>query len=100
MSEEFVESFLPRHDAAHARFLAGDPELWLQLWSHSEPVSAFGGFGYIATCRDQVEAVTRKASVCKSSATRPTPQPWNAAFPRRTGMRRQKQRCGLLKSTG
>ena len=62
MPEDFVESFLPRHDAAHSRFVAGDPEPWLALWSRSEPVSTFGAFGYLGTGREQVEAIGRKAS--------------------------------------
>ena len=69
MSEDFLQGFLPRHDAAHTRFVAGDPEPWLALWSHTEPVSAFGGFGYISEGRDQVEAIVRKASARLSGGT-------------------------------
>ncbi|MBV9919519.1 MAG: nuclear transport factor 2 family protein [Pseudonocardia sp.] len=62
MSEDFVGSFLPRHDAAHAQVVTGDPEAWLALWSRREPVIVFGAFGYVGTGREQVEATVRKAS--------------------------------------
>lgn len=69
MAEDFVESFLPRHDAAHARFVSGDPEPWLQLWSHTEPVSLFGAFGYITTGCDRVEATTREVATRLAGGT-------------------------------
>ena len=69
MSEDFSRSFVPRHDAAHAQFVTGDPEPWLKLWSRREPVSVFGGFGYISSGWDAVSNTVRTASSRLSAAS-------------------------------
>jgi ketosteroid isomerase-like protein len=69
MSEDFRASFLPRHDAAHAKFVNGDPDAWAELWSDCEPVSILGGFGYVSVGWDTVAATIRKASSRLSNGT-------------------------------
>lgn len=55
-------SFIARHDEAQAQFFNGNPEPLLGLWSRTEPVSVFGGFGYVSQGWEAVSATNRKAS--------------------------------------
>ena len=69
MNENFRSEFVPKHDAAHAQFVNGDPEPYLALWSTAEPVSIMGGFGYVTYGQEQVRATLHKASSRLSNAT-------------------------------
>jgi ketosteroid isomerase-like protein len=61
-SPELGEAFFARMIAACEEFASGRPDDWIAMWSHRDPVSVFGGFGYGATGWDQVEAAIRTAS--------------------------------------
>jgi ketosteroid isomerase-like protein len=68
-ADNFTKMFLPRHNQAHARFVQGDPEDWMALWSRTDPVSVFGGFGYVSQGWPDVSATLRKASARLSGGT-------------------------------
>src|ERR1700758_4551041 len=62
MTEEFDPSFIPQVTAACTQMVNGNPEPWLAMWSHRDPVSVFGSFGYASTGWPAVNAAVRKAA--------------------------------------
>jgi ketosteroid isomerase-like protein len=47
--QEFLDTFVPRQQAADDALHNGDPEPRMELWSHEDPVTVFGAFGVAAT---------------------------------------------------
>jgi hypothetical protein len=40
--QEFLDTFVPRQEAADDALHGGNPEPWMQLWSHEDPVTVLG----------------------------------------------------------
>jgi ketosteroid isomerase-like protein len=47
--EEFLETFVPRQEAADDALHHGDPEPRMELWSHEDPVTVLGALGVVAS---------------------------------------------------
>jgi ketosteroid isomerase-like protein len=47
--QEFLETVIPRQQAADHALHNGDPEPRMQLWSREDPVTLLGAFGVAAT---------------------------------------------------
>jgi ketosteroid isomerase-like protein len=67
--EEFLETFVPRQEAADEALHNGDPEPRTQLWSHEDPVTVLGAFGMAASgwaeARETFRWVASQFSQCE-----------------------------------
>lgn len=57
--QEFLETFIPRQEAADKALHKGDPEPRMELWSHADPVTVLGAFGMAASGWDEVSDTFR-----------------------------------------
>jgi ketosteroid isomerase-like protein len=47
--EEFLDTFVPRQEAADEALHNGDPEPRMELWSREDPITVLGAFGMAAS---------------------------------------------------
>jgi ketosteroid isomerase-like protein len=47
--QEFLDTFVPRQEAADTEIHNGDPGPRMKLWSHEDPVTVLGAFGVAAS---------------------------------------------------
>jgi ketosteroid isomerase-like protein len=72
MSElgEFLDTFVPRQEAADHELHKGDPEPRMNLWTREDPVTVLGAFGVAASgwkeIRETFEWVASQFSRCES----------------------------------
>jgi ketosteroid isomerase-like protein len=54
-AQEFLETFVPRQEAADHALHNGDPGPRRELWSHESPVTVLGAFGVAASGWEEVD---------------------------------------------
>ena len=57
--QEFLDTFVPRQEAADDALHNGDPEPRMRIWSHEDPVTVLGAFGVAASGWDEVSKTFR-----------------------------------------
>ncbi len=57
--QEFLDTFVPRQEAADSALHDGDPEPRMALWSREDPVTLLGAFGVAASGWDEVSETFR-----------------------------------------
>ena len=57
--EEFLETFVPRQEAADHALHNGDAEPRMQIWSHENPVTVLGALGVAASGWEEVSETFR-----------------------------------------
>jgi ketosteroid isomerase-like protein len=57
--QEFLDTVVPRQEAADDALHDGDPDPRMQLWSHQDPVTVLGAFGVAASGWKEVSETFR-----------------------------------------
>ncbi len=57
--QEFLDTVVPRQEAADRELHNGDPEPRMAIWSHQDPVTVLGAFGVAASGWEEVSETFR-----------------------------------------